>query len=222
MRVRVLFTLKFCGRTAPHMVSSQMSRRTGTGVHLLIACMEVACQSLRNPAVNFPSPPGIGPSATFELGTSSFVPGKDITRVSACDGQNASPALAWIGPPSRTQSFALIVHDADGSGSGSVQWVVYDIPASATGLPEATPEREELTSGARKGVNDSGRLGYSGPCPSPGQTHRYIFKFYALDIKLPPRPRASAKYVEEAVKGHILGQAEITGIYSRPSPAPPK
>ncbi len=205
------------------MVSFQASRRAGTGVYLLcVACMEVACQPPRIPPVNFPSPPGIGPSATFELGTSSFVPSKDIPRVSTCDGQNASPALAWIGPPSRTQSFALIVHDADESEGAFVQWVVYDIPAGATGLPEATPGREELTSGARQGVNDFGKLGYSGPCPSPGQTHRYIFKFYALDIKLAPRPRASAKYVEEAMKGHILGQAEITGIYSRPSPVPPK
>ena len=172
--------------------------------------------------VNFPSPPAIGPSARFELGTSSFIPGKDIPRVFTCDGQNASPALAWIGPPSRTQSFALIAHDADESGGSFVQWLVYDIPASATGLTEATPQREELAGGARQGVNDFGRLGYSGPCPQPGRTHRYIFKFYALDIKLPPRPRAPAKYVEEAMKGHILGQAEITGIYSRPSPAPPQ
>ena len=84
----------------------------------------------------------------------------------------------------------------------------------------STPEREELNSGARQGVNESGRPGYSGPWPGPGQAHRYIFKFYALDIKLLPRSRASATYVEEAMKSHILGQAEITGIYFRPSPAP--
>jgi hypothetical protein len=86
----------------------------------------------------------------------------------------------------------------------------------------STPEREELNSGAQQGVNESGRPGYSGPWPGPGQAHRYIFKFCALDIKLLPRSTASATYVEEAMKGHILGQAQMTAMYSRPSPAPPK
>ena len=71
-------------------------------------------------------------------------------------------------------------------------------------------------------VASFGRLGYSGPCPQPGKTRHYIFKLYALDIKLPPLSRAPAKYIEKAIQGHILGQVEITGTYSRPSPAPPK
>ena len=71
-------------------------------------------------------------------------------------------------------------------------------------------------------VASFGRLGYSGPCPQPGKTRHYIFKLYALDIKLPPLSRAPAKYIEKAIQGHILGQVEITGTYSRPSPAPPQ
>jgi len=188
----------------------------GFGV-LCVACAEIGCQSLvsRNPGINFPSPPALPPFAKFELGTSSFIPGGDIPRASTCDGPNASPALAWIGPPSGTESFVLTMHDAEAAAGHSTHWVVYNIPASATGLPEATIQREELDGGARQAVNDFGKTGYSGPCPPPGAPHHYVFKLYALDARLPPQPGTTAEQVEQGLKAHILAQTEMTGKDAR-------
>ena len=83
--------------------------------------------------------------------------------------------------------------------------------AGATGLAEATIQRDELDGGARQAVNDFGKTGYSGPCPPPGAPHHYVFKLYALDAKLPPQPGTTAEQVEQGLKAHILAQTEMTG-----------
>jgi Raf kinase inhibitor-like YbhB/YbcL family protein len=106
------------------------------------------------------------------------------------------------------------MEDTDAPQGHSIHWLVYNIPASATGLVEATPPGGDLPSDTRQGVNDLGKLGYSGPCPRPGATHRYVFKLYTLDYKLPPKARANAGYVGRAMEGHVLAQAQITGVYS--------
>jgi Raf kinase inhibitor-like YbhB/YbcL family protein len=74
---------------------------------------------------------------------------------------------------------------------------------------------EHSADGSRQGRNDFGKIGYGGPCPPPGKAHRYFFKLYALDTKLDLKPGASKKDVERGMKGHILGQAEYMGRYSR-------
>jgi Raf kinase inhibitor-like YbhB/YbcL family protein len=178
-----------------------------------IAITQIACQSLANRAVNFPSPPALVPSAPFELGTSSFVPGGNIAGAFTCNGQNLSPALAWIGPPATTRSFVLIMKDADEAPGRSVHWLVYNIPASATGLSEAIPTREDLAGGARQGTTDFGETGYSGPCSRLGTTRHYAFRLYALDTTLPNKFRATAKYVEREMKGHVLAESAITCAY---------
>ncbi|HTV53389.1 MAG TPA: YbhB/YbcL family Raf kinase inhibitor-like protein, partial [Terriglobia bacterium] len=103
--------------------------------------------------MNFPLPPALPPSAKFEVGSSSFLPGGSIPGLFTCVGQNTSPALAWIGRPGTSQSFVLIMEDTDAPKGRSVHWVLYNIPVSATGLLEATPPRGELAGGTRQGVN---------------------------------------------------------------------
>ena len=83
-----------------------------------------------------------------------------------------------------------------------------------TSLPENVPPDQALASGARHGKNSWGKFGYGGPCP-PGGTHRYFFKVYALDTMLELAPGASAKQVEAAMQGHILGQGQLMGRYKR-------
>jgi Raf kinase inhibitor-like YbhB/YbcL family protein len=109
----------------------------------------------------------------------------------------------------------LIMKAAEPVGSRSIRWVVYNIPAESTGLLGGTPGTEEVGGGARQGLNDFDKIGYSGPCPYRGTTQHYIFNLYALDTKLTPHPRLNGRSIEQAIKGHILGQAEIKGSYSR-------
>jgi Raf kinase inhibitor-like YbhB/YbcL family protein len=150
----------------------------------------------------------------FELTSSAFAHGEVIPRKYTCDGEDISPPLGWGNPPDGTRSFALINDDPDAPVGTWVHWVLYNLPADARALPEAVPSDPELADGSRHGQNSGRRLGYAGPCP-PSGTHRYFFKLYALDTALALDPGANKEQVLKAMEGHILGQAEVMGVYSR-------
>lgn len=152
---------------------------------------------------------------TFELKSTAFKPGGDIPKKFTCDGADASPALTWTDPPAGTQSFALIADDPDAPMGIWVHWVLYDLPANVRQLPEGVPKIQELQGGGRQGRNDFPDIGYGGPCPPPGKPHRYFFKLYGLDTKLNLKPGLTKQDVEQAMKGHILAQAELMGRYRR-------
>ena len=91
--------------------------------------------------------------------------------------------------------------------------MLYDLPPSATGLPEGV-QNKGLPPGTREGVNDWKRTGYGGPCPPIGR-HRYFFKLYALDQVLPDLRNPTKSQLENAMKGHILGQGKLVGTYEK-------
>jgi hypothetical protein len=156
-----------------------------------------------------------GGAMSFALQTKAFTPGGTIPKKYTCDGSDASPELLWSGAPSGTQAFALIVDDPDAPAGTWTHWIAWDIPASATKLAEGTPKDETLADGTRQGKNDFKRTGYNGPCPPPGKPHRYFFKLYALGAKLDVKAGASRSELESAMKGKMLGQAEVMGKYGR-------
>ncbi|HYL09956.1 MAG TPA: YbhB/YbcL family Raf kinase inhibitor-like protein [Candidatus Acidoferrales bacterium] len=151
----------------------------------------------------------------MKLSSTAFEPSGSIPRQFTCDGADLSPALAWSDAPAGAQSFALIADDPDAPMGTWVHWVLYDLPAAARDLAEGVAKQGQLSSGARQGRNDFGRIGYGGPCPPRGSAHRYFFKLYALDAKLNLKPGASKSDVERAMQGHILAHAELLGRYSR-------
>ncbi len=93
--------------------------------------------------------------------------------------------------------------------------VIYDSAPTSRGLDESLPKQVELSNGARHGRNDFVNVGYGGPCPPPGPAHRYFFKLYALDEKLGLKPGATKAQVKQAMKGQILGGAQLMGRYGR-------
>jgi Raf kinase inhibitor-like YbhB/YbcL family protein len=140
------------------------------------------------------------------------------------DGKNVSPALMWGGAPANTKQFALIYDDPDvmfGTPPQSfVHWVVYKIPATATGLPGDLPMDAVLTgpaeiAGAIQGLSGFKRTGYRGPAPPPGKPHHYTWTVYALDAELPLEPGLNRNQLLEAIKGHIIGQGSLVAIYER-------
>lgn len=151
----------------------------------------------------------------FQLKSSSFQPGADIPRKYTCDGNDVSPQLSWSGAPAGTRAFALVADDPDAPGRTWVHWVIYDLPVDAKELPEAMPAAETLTNGAKQGINDFRKVGYGGPCPPPGLAHRYFFKLYALDAPVSLKPRATRQQLLDAIKNHIVGEAELMGRYNR-------
>ena len=168
------------------------------------------------------SPASAGPtpathsSLAMKLTSSAFADSRPIESKFTCDGANVSPALGWTDAPAGTHSFALICDDPDAPAGDWVHWVIYGIPATASGLPEHVATVERLPDGARQGMNDFGRLGYGGPCPPPGKPHRYFFRFYALDVAtLPLRPHPRKGDLLQAMQGHILAEARLIGTYQR-------
>lgn len=158
--------------------------------------------------------PGL-PAGKFRLSSTAFENGATIPSQYGCAGSDTSPALSWTDPPAGTKSFALIVEDPDAPSGTWVHWVLFDLPASTRQLPKDVPKKAEIEGGARHGQNDFRRLGYGGPCPPPGPAHRYYFKLYALDTNLDLKSGASKADLENAMKGHILAEAQLMGRYGR-------
>jgi len=156
-----------------------------------------------------------GTAMAFTLSSTAFKAGGEIPRQHTCEGADLSPPLSWTGSPGGTQRFALIVDDPDAPVGTWVHWVLYDLPADSTQLPQSVPAAETLPSGAQQGTNDFRKVGYGGPCPPPGKPHRYFFKLYALDAPTALKPRATKADVLRAIDGHVLGQAELMGTYKR-------
>ncbi len=150
----------------------------------------------------------------IQLISAAFSEGAMIPTRYTCDGEDVSPPLSWTELPPETGSFALICEDPDAPVGTWDHWVLFNIPASATGLPEAVPATATLDDGSVHGNNSWGRLGYGGPCP-PGGTHRYIFSLFALDIKLDLKSGATKSGLLKAMEGHILARTRLMGKYRR-------
>ena len=152
----------------------------------------------------------------MDLTSTAFTEGGDIPRQFTCDGEDLAPPLAWSEVPQRTQGLALIVDDPDAPDPAAptrtwVHWVLCDLPPGATGLAAGG---RPLPDGTREGLNDWNRTGYGGPCPPVGR-HRYFFKLYALDTRLPDLHRPTKADLERAMQGHVLGQAQLIGTYCK-------
>jgi Raf kinase inhibitor-like YbhB/YbcL family protein len=146
--------------------------------------------------------------------STAFDEGGMIPSQYTCDGAEISPPLSWSGVPEGTASLALISDDPDAPMGTWVHWVLFNVPADATSLPEKIPPDQTLSDGSLQGVNDSGKFGYGGPCP-PGGTHRYYFKLYALDTLLALSERVTKQDLLDAMEGHILAEGQLMGRYQR-------
>ena len=103
--------------------------------------------------------------------------------------------------------------DPDAPDGVFTHWVIFNIPADSHELPKTVPAQAELASGARQGRNDFGEIGYDGPCPPPGNPHRFQFNLYALDQTLDLVAGATKGQVLNAMQGHILAQTQLAGTY---------
>ncbi|MBI3941329.1 MAG: YbhB/YbcL family Raf kinase inhibitor-like protein [Acidobacteria bacterium] len=141
----------------------------------------------------------------------------------AAPGEGTSPAISWANPPAGTQSFVLNMRDMDVARNRTTDdqahWVVWNIPATATGLPEAVPRGSQLSDGSYQ-ISATGPV-YRGPgAAATGPRHHYMFELFALDTKLDVQPTADAfetrANVMKAMQGHVLGKAVYGGLFRRP------
>jgi Raf kinase inhibitor-like YbhB/YbcL family protein len=167
--------------------------------------------------------PAAPPRPAMTLTTTAWPDGDPIPPKYTQAGDQVSPALTWTNTPPGTQSFLLHMHDPEVARNKTTEdqlhWLVWNIPATATGLPEGVPKGDTLADGSRQ-TSASGPV-YRGPgAPANGPPHHYTFEVYALDVKLDITPGADAfetrTSVMKAVQGHVLGKAVYMGLFRRP------
>ena len=170
-----------------------------------------ACAATANAAGFTLSSPTIKPNSTLSL--------DQVFNGFGCTGKNISPALKWSGAPKDTKSFAVTVYDPDApTGSGWWHWVVYNIPATVSGLPAGAGNAGgKLPAGALQGHTDFGTPGFGGACPPVGaKPHRYIFSVYALKTdRIDVPDEASAAMVGYMIHANSLAKASVTAHYGR-------
>lgn len=150
--------------------------------------------------------------ADMTVRSPAFKNGQRIPRAHTCDGADISPALAWSFT-GNARSFAVTCTDPDAPGGVFIHWIAYNIPSHAKGLDEGFA-RNAPPFKALQGNNDFGRAGYNGPCPPKGKPHRYYFTVYALDISV-NETGLSYQALMARIKGHILAQGQLMGLYGR-------
>jgi Raf kinase inhibitor-like YbhB/YbcL family protein len=149
----------------------------------------------------------------FSLTSSGFKQGDSIPSKYTCDGEDVSPQLSWGTALDGTKTIALIVDDPDAPRGIFTHWVLFNLPANKTGLPEGLPKIDRLDGGGIQGKNDFGKIGYNGPCPPKRHTYRFIV--YALDVELNLKPGAARQEVLKAIEGHVLSKTELDGKYGK-------
>lgn len=209
---------------------------------LMVAFGFIACNrpparaaASRPTAKRMSAPPA---AAVLRLTSPAIKDGQPIPKKYTADGTGVSPPLRWTKPPAGTKEFALVVRDPDAPQGVFIHWVIYAVPPTAEFLPENTPTTEvvpirgntvkrpsassrgvtqftPILGNAKQGMNSANKVGWTPPSPPPGKVHHYIFTLYALDKRMDLPPRATEEHLARVMKGHVLGQAELTGIYRR-------
>lgn len=158
----------------------------------------------------------------MRLTSTAFPDGGVIPVKYSQAGDQISPALAWTNTPPGTVTLVLHMHDQEGvrnkTTDDQLHWLVWNIPASTTSLPENVPTGVDRPDGSHQ--VSARNPGYMGPgAGAAGPMHHYTFEIYALDTKLDipaGEPFETRTNVIKAIQGHILGKAVYVGLFHRP------
>ncbi|MBZ5606874.1 MAG: YbhB/YbcL family Raf kinase inhibitor-like protein [Acidobacteriia bacterium] len=190
-----------------------MHRILSISTILLIAALGLAVA--QDKQAKAPPRPGL------TLTTPAFTDGSEIpAKYTQSDPNPVSPKLEWTNVPANTVSFALIFHDPDVAiqkkTDDVLHWMAFNIPGTATGLPDGMPATATMPDGTIQAKNLRGGVGFMGPgAPPQGPHHHYTFELFALDTKLDLGPDASRADVLNAMQGHILGKGVLVGRFHR-------
>ncbi|HWA69759.1 MAG TPA: YbhB/YbcL family Raf kinase inhibitor-like protein [Rhizomicrobium sp.] len=180
---------------------------------LLGVCLLAAPALAQAPAAPSPTPMGL---TSPDFADGAIIPDKFTQAVAA----PVSPALAWTNPPAGTVSFALVVDDPDTALQHTtnevLHWAAFNIPATATHLPEGVPNEATLPDGTVQPLNTGKKNGFMGPGARGSVYHHYTFQLYALDTKLSLGADATRAQIMSAMEGHVLGKAVLVGRFHQP------
>lgn len=166
---------------------------------------------------------GRGAIPVMTLTSSAWPDGGMIPVKYTQAGDDVSPPLAWSNVPPNITSFVLIMHDVDaatGNGLDDIaHWMLWNIPATTTGLPEHVPSMSQMPDGTRQIGATAPH--YRGPgAAAAGPAHHYVFELYALDttINVPAvgqTPAQTRAAVVAAMADHVRGKAAYVGLFKR-------
>jgi Raf kinase inhibitor-like YbhB/YbcL family protein len=176
---------------------------------LTLAAITAVAQEKKGP----PRPGMMLTSPDFEDG--GVIPNK----YTQADPSPVSPKLEWTNVPMGTVTFALILHDPDVAIQKKTEdvlhWMAFNIPGTATGLPQGVPTNATMPDGTVQAKNRGGKVGFMGPGAPAPPYHHYTFELFALDTKLDLSPDATRDDVINAMQGHILAKAVLEGRFHR-------
>ncbi len=145
----------------------------------------------------------------MKIESTAFKDNKLIPPKYTCDGDNVNPPLVIRDVPENAKSLVLVVDDPDAPGGTWVHWTIWNISPHIKEIPGNSYPQNSV-----EGMTDSGRQGYSGPCP-PSGTHRYFFKLFALNTTLDLDTSVEAADIEKEIEENILEKAQLVGLYRR-------
>ena len=148
-------------------------------------------------------------TGALKLTSPVFENNKPIAPRYTCDGENINPPLTIRNVPRGTKSLALLLDDQDAPRGSYVHWIVWNIDPETKDIKE-----DSVPENAVEGTNDFKKRNYGGPCP-PTRAHRYVFKLYALDIRLNLEASSTKAALEKAMKGHVLAQTQLLTSYKK-------
>jgi Raf kinase inhibitor-like YbhB/YbcL family protein len=136
----------------------------------------------------------------------AFQANQTIPEKYSCNNENINPPISIEGIPQGTKSLALIIDDPDAPSGTFDHWIAWNISPSQNKIAEHTAPGVE-------GLNGMGEHGYTGPCPPPGKPHHYSFRVYAVDMELGLGANSHKNDLENALKGHVLAEGKLIGLY---------
>ena len=139
----------------------------------------------------------------------------EFPRENMCDGKNQSPEIKLKGV--KAEAIAIMVYNPSlRKGFSYAAWLIWNLPPVEL-IPAGIPHGKLVTEpiSAVQGKNDEGEPGYTGPCPPPGEAHRYLFRVYGLDEILDLAGGATKYQLNAAMSGHIVQYGETEGVSTR-------
>lgn len=157
----------------------------------------------------------VDPENSLKITSDAFEEGGMIPVKYTGKGEDISPSLNWGKLDPKAKTVAIILDDLDTPMGVFNHWVIWNIPASLSGIPEGVPKEEVVKSLGNAVQGKSGYGGkhyYRGPLP-PFGTHRYVFKVYVLDTVLDLDKDTGKEGLQKAMKGHILQYGTLMGKF---------
>lgn len=161
--------------------------------------------------------------SNFSISSPDFREGEEIPEKFGYKFENAHPTIEFDGIPQNTKSLSIIMDDPDAMaavGKIWVHWLLSDLSPQTVAILSGETPMKTLREGEddddmdyTKGKTDFGEIGYGGPAPPNGR-HTYVFKGYTLDVKLNLKEGFSKQELEDAMEGHILAEAKLTGTFT--------